>query len=302
MGQLDIAAKALLDEAPADLVELALRARVREVRPLDTTLPASAWTLDKLLEVELEGASAPLVLHLEVQARWASELPRRVFEYWSLAHRRHDDVWSVVICLRRGKKQGRPRRSYRRRVRGRRALRFEFDVLALWEVDAEQVLSGGREGLLPLLPFLRGATPDQVERALATLEPIEPVRRRGELQAALVVFAEHVFPDVAWADRMPQEVLMGSTIYQLGERDGLLAGQRAGELAGRLVGQRELLRLILTERLGDGAEPLIQRLEGANAEELTRAGLLLGRSSSDADLLVELEATLPPLKPDTPSR
>lgn len=284
MGELDVAAKVLLQVVPEDLVGLALPGVVvRGVRPVDTTLPAFALTMDKLLRVELEGTTAPLMLHFEVAANWASSLPRQTFDYWNLAHRAFDELWSVVICLKPGTKQGAPRGLYERRVRGRRPVRFEFDVICVWRLAADHILADAKLGLLPFVPFMAGATVGHVERAMSTLAKVEPARRRGELQAALAAFADNVFPDVDWADRMPEELLMGSSVYQRGE----------------LAGQRKLISLQLHERLGKRALPLEARLHLAPAEALTLVGRLLAGKHADETLVQALDEALPVASPDT---
>jgi hypothetical protein len=57
MGDLDIAAKVLMQEAPGPFVALALGfdVEVKSVRAEDKELPAQARVLDKLFEVALRG-------------------------------------------------------------------------------------------------------------------------------------------------------------------------------------------------------------------------------------------------------
>lgn len=277
MGELDLAAKVLLQVVPEDLVGLALPGViVRGVRPADTNLPAFALTMDKLLRVELTESDTPLMLHFEVAANWASTVPRQTFDYWSLAHRAYDELWSVVICLKPGVKQGPPRGHYERRVRGRRPVSFEFDVIRLWELSADDALMGGKLGVLPFVPFMSGAGTDHVEQAMVMLARVEPVRRRGELQAALAAFADNVFPDVDWSDRMPEELLMGSSVYQRGE----------------IAGQRKVLGVQLHERLGERAGPIVLRLQVASADALTHVAKLLAGRHTDEALLASLTEAL----------
>jgi hypothetical protein len=302
MGELDVAAKVILQVAPVDLAGLALPgARVLGVRPVDTTLPALALTMDKLFRVELEGAAEPHMLHVEVAANWAASVPRQAFGYWSLAHRAYDDLSSVVICLKPGQKQGAPRGLYEHVVRGRRTVRFEFDVIRVWELRVDEVLDAGKLGLLPFVPFMAGVTTKHVEHAMATLASVEPGQRRGDLQGALAVFANNIFPDVDWAARIPEELLMALSFYErIYERVHQQIQERceaAGHAAGEVTGQRKLLTVLLQERLGDRALPLLARLQVASVDVLTQAAKLLAGRHTDDALVQALSEVLPPPQP-----
>lgn len=290
MGELDIAAKALLREAPEAVVRLALgEVSIRSVAADETELPAQALRLDKLLRVEADGEPDPFRLHVEVQAAWAADVPRRTFEYWSLAHRLHDRVGSFVLCLKPGDKQGRPRGEYVVTLRGRVVQRFEFDVLCVWELGAAELLGRGEPGLLPLVPFAGDATPALVEDAMRVLAGVQPRRRRAELQTALAAFAGNVYPETRWLGRIPREILMESTVYQ----EIMAEGRAEGRVEGRVEGQRELVALLIAKRLGDGALPLVLRLSLCTEAALARAAELVATVSGDADLVSALDGLLP---------
>jgi hypothetical protein len=280
MGPLDSAAKAILREVPQDLASLApvlAGKKIRNARADDTVLPAFSLTTDKILLLEVEGEDEDLSLHVEVEANWSAKVPRRAFRYWSLAHRANDNLWSLVICLEPGNKQGEPKDYYERTVGGRRAVRFEFDVVKVWELKADDLLRDAKPGLLPLVPYAGGTSKVHVEKAMDSLARIEPEDRRGELQAALVAFAGNVFPDVAWGARMPEELLMGSTIYQRGE----------------VSGQRKTLTRWIRKRFPGEADSLVARLELADEPGLDHVADLLAERLSDDELLGKLEQILP---------
>ncbi len=282
MGLLDSAAKTILREAPEDLVSLCpafAGLRVARATAGEPARAAISLAMDKLLTVELDEGVAPVRLHVEVEANWSARVPRRVFEYWSLGHREHDELLSLVICLEPGNKQGPPRRSYERRVRGQLVVRFAFELVALWRVPPERLLDPTRPGLLPLVPYAARASEQHVEQALAVLERVEPEERRTELQAALSVFADNVFPEIDWVGRIPMEALMTSKLWE-----------RATE-----AGMREGFGRQLVRRLGDRGEALRPRLDQASGAVLERIGDLLVDSWRDEELLAELDRLLPPL-------
>jgi len=279
MGPLDSAAKALLHGQPADVAELAPLLAGRQIvgaEPDDTVLPAHSLTMDKVLRLTVDEGGR-LSLHVEVEASWSADVPRKTFQRWSLAHRVHDRLWSLVICLKPGRKQGAPKRTYERRVGRRRVVHFAFDVVEAWELSADDLLRDAKPGLLTLVPYAAGTTRRHVERAMEALATIEPERRRGELQAALVAFADNVYPDVDWAARMPEELLMRSSIYERGE----------------VSGQRKTLARQLTKRLGEAGEALAERTWRAEEAVLEQATDLFAERLSDDALAERLDELLP---------
>jgi hypothetical protein len=84
-----------------------------------------------------------------------------------------------------------------------------------------------------------------------------------------VTFADRVFPEVSWADRIPKEILMGSTIFSRGEAKGRAEGraERAADLIAKL----------LRHRLGEGAdvEALVKRLALCADATLDRISILV---------------------------
>lgn len=290
MGPLDSAAKVILREVPRDLVALApalIGRRVLSARPDDTVLPAFSLTMDKVLRLEAEGEEGELALHIEIEANWGSHVPRKTHGYWTLAHRVHEELWSLVIVLKPGNKQGEPQARYQRQAWGRHALTFDFDVVKVWELDPEDLLRRAIPGQLPLVPYAGGATEKHVERAFRALDSVNPDERRGELQAALVAFAENVFPDQNWAARMPKELYMGSTIYQLGEE--------AGFKLGALKSLRRALAIMCEREWGTGAVSLARRAEAADLETLEAATSLFAQGLAGDDLWQQLDSLLPQL-------
>lgn len=238
MGELDVAAKVLLRTEPKSLLALALPGvTLCTVRAGEAELPASALAMDKLFRVEVAGQAAPRWQHLEVVANWASHVPRTTFAYWSRARARFPRLRSFVLVLKPGNRQGAPKDAF---VvlddDGEELLRFRFGLLCAWWLDAAELL-GGPPGLLPLLPFTRGASPERVVEALRRLGTVRSRARKADLLATTAAFAGNVYPEVAWRDKIPMEILMASSFYQ----QILAEGEATGEVkAGRAI----LLRLL----------------------------------------------------------
>jgi predicted transposase YdaD len=246
--------------------------------------------LDKLLRLDLEDEVEPHWLHVEVQASWASDIPERVFDYWSLAYREHKRLRSIVICLKPGTKQGEPKDHHTVTEGDVEILRFRFWVVRAWEdLDAGSLLASEALGLLPLLPFTKGATPQRVEEALQRLGDVEPESRREELRAALVVFAGNAFPTIDWVARIPEERLMESATFREITRKITAEAERKG----REEGERRVLRLLLRERLGGEADALFSRLDLCTQATLDQVTKLLGSTEPNEELIQALEQLLP---------
>src|SRR5205823_1280444 len=98
--------------------------------------------------------TVPWIFHLELQSSRDTDLSRRTLRYQVLTHDRHRlPVHSLVVLLRREADDPAltGELAYRSPA-GRGGLRFEFDVVRLWERPVEMILSGG-VGTLPLAPL-----------------------------------------------------------------------------------------------------------------------------------------------------
>ena len=297
MADLDLAAKVLLQEVPHDFVALArgdARA-VRAARSEDAELPALARRMDRLIRFELEGEEGANWMNVEIQANWKANVPARVFEYWSLAFLRFKRLETLVICLRPGKKQGRPVARFETAT-GETRLTFTYRLVLVWEHEATALLEGP-VGLVSLLPFAKGATEELVDLGLTRLATVQPLRRRAELVAALATFAEDAFPGVTWADRMPEELLMTSSIYQKGlakgRVEGRVEGREEGRVEGREEGRHQVVGAWLRQRVGEDASRFERRLSSATPTVWGEVARLLGSELTKTDLTTALDELLP---------
>lgn len=279
MGELDIAAKVLLRTEPRALIALALPgARVRSVRAEETELPAQALAMDKLFRVRVAGETAPRWQHVEVVANWASHVPKTTFTYWSRASDRYARLRSFVLVLKPGDRQGTPTDEHVVRDGDEETLRFKFKLFCAWSLDADELLRDDQPGLLPLLPFAGGATPERVEQALRRLHVLRPRPRRAELLATLAAFAGNVYPETLWSARIPMEILMESTFYRQARADGA----------------RSNLAVLLRELLKGAAEVFVGRLELASDAQVEEATRVAARVRDAKALATALDALLPP--------
>jgi len=334
MGELDIAIKVLLQLEPEELARLLLRGLppLRSIRADEAELPALARRMDKLLL--FEPADAPEgeehALALEVAANWATFLPGRVHEVWTMtcAALKHDRVVPCLLLLKRGDKQGEPRNYLDLSVLDRPVLRFQFELVRAWTLDVADLLAGP-PALLPLLPYSDGSTIERVEEAIDALMRVDDRSQRADLLGALAVYAGNVYPDVPWIGRIPEELIMESAtqkqIAQLfhdkglaegqarglaegqarglaegqakglaeGQAKGLAEGQAKGKAKGLAEGQANALEPILRARVGDTATTYLGRLGSASQEVVQQVSLLLIRPLDEAGYRRELDRLLP---------
>src|SRR5262249_32737005 len=152
---------------------------------------ATSLRMDKLLKYELEGEDGPRWLHVEIQASPTSDMPLRMFLYWSRAFAAFRPLSSLLICLKPGERRGDPESVFiETGPDGSELLRFGFSVTRAWNLDAHDLLASGPPGLLPLIPFAKGVTPSIVERAHERLSAVVPVPHGTELQGVLATFAQ----------------------------------------------------------------------------------------------------------------
>jgi len=185
----------------------------------------------------------------------------------------------------------------------------DFQVIALWELDAEQVLAFENPALLPFIPLMRGGDTEQIVRRCA--ERIRQEAGESELEAILSVFAGYVLDTevVKQILRWEMTIVKESPIIQelltqerqLGFEEGLEKGQEKGREKGREEGERKAtlkgLHQILTIRfdvaLGDFDERFeqldLKSLEQLNEIALT-AQTLAEFEEALAEMLSELEA------------
>lgn len=238
-------------------------------------------SMDRLVAVRVKGEREPLHLHIEIHARWHSTVPRRVFDYWSLAQLKVPRLRSLVIVLRRDAKQARsPEGLYEPEGSGTK-LSFRFAVVCAWELEAQRLLESGDVGMLPFVPLAGDATEAQVERAQRILAKIKPESRSADLQIALTTFADWIFPAIDWRARMPEEIFMHSDFWKhhIEVAEAIVGARYAADAhaKGEAEGRKNIVGRQLRRALPAGArrEAILEHLEECTAAQLTRLGDLV---------------------------
>ena len=213
-------------------------------------LPAVRRTVDCVFRLEQGGQ--PYLRHLEFQAGPDRKMAERCFGYNSqLVLQYCMTVLTTVVYLF----PPAPRGSdlvFRMRLGDREINRWSFEVVRLWEWDAEAALAQGSPGLLALVPLMKGgADLQRIERAVRT---IEAATRGADVPVDVLLLLAGRYYTVSELTRIVgRERMIQSSVYKEafaeGEAQGAARGEAQGEARGlhdgRIAAERELCAALL---------------------------------------------------------
>lgn len=232
-------------------------AKVEEA--LSEDLPVSERRVDWLWRARLD--EAPCVLHVEFQLRGKEDMARRMFVYGSRILAQYElPPLGVLVYLMPMKQLAQSPFSVK--LPGKEILWYDFHVVRLWEVDPAPILSGELGGLLPIVPLMRGAAPEQLP-ALAEhvleLPSLDPLQR-GDMISILAAFGALRFPKIDIWDYLRRSTMLSELIDELKEDSPFLRqihdeavaeGREEGREEGRLLEARAVIRELALERFSD---------------------------------------------------
>lgn len=219
-------------------------------------LPAVARQADLVWEVtDAQGLRG--LLHIELQTKPNRDMGERVAEYGiRLWLRDHVPVRSIVVFLQPAKTL--PESPFVIAWGAHQALRYDYDVVQLWEIPAERVLASAAPNLWPLAAVMGNPS---VEDAVRVAERIAsaPVseQERGELTSLLVALA-----DLRLAHGQLLEALRRHPVIDEIIRQSALAEEFLAE------GERRLARAALEGRFGPLSEDIVAALKTADEATL----------------------------------
>jgi len=223
----DATLKGLLEESPDDWPVLAGLPR-SPVEVIDADVSTVTGAADKVLLVRSRPDS---IMHVEFQRGPDQGLPRRAHVYNALLEDRHEMlVRSVIVLLAPSADLSNLTRVYERGFAGEPPyLRFEYQVIRVWQLPVETILSGGL-GTLPLAPIsavTRTEVPGVIERMKDRL------RRHGrQSQAKDLWTATYILLGMRYDRAFAKHLLRGvmameeSTTYQAILEEGAVRGLR----------------------------------------------------------------------------
>jgi hypothetical protein len=227
------------------------------------------------------GAQECLV-NIEAQTAIDYGMGRRMYEYGSRASLDSGlSVFSVVLWLFKDKQGRRPAKSpYRMYVGNRLRATWEFENIELYQLPPDAIMNAGAVGLLPLLPFTRGASADMIEAAMRRVKDEAPTEQVTPLASLLGLFTSR-FHGEALALDMFRRLFMSTEILQEFPlfRSMMAEAEARGEAKGKAEGARDFLSSILVRRFGTLNDDMQQAINAADTNALTDLALAAGTES-----------------------
>ncbi len=194
------------------------RTDVRVTGVESVELPVPKRTVDSVLRLERDGLV--WYRHLEFEAQRDPDMPRRCFEYNSRLILHYDAaVLTTVVYLLPGADRDVPD-AFRLYVGDWLAYEWRFDVVRLWEIDADNALRSGEAGPLALVPLLRGGDePDKVLEAVRRLDAM-PGPQSVDAMSVLLDFASQRYDRATFWNVLGKDRAMQSWLWQMGVDEG----------------------------------------------------------------------------------
>lgn len=273
----DVTLKELVHQYPRDWLAQVGFTGPATVEVIDAEVSTVTAMADKVLRI---AEPEPWLAHFELQASYDLDLPRRVLKYNVLLNDRHGlPVESVVVLLRpaadgpnlTGIVEYRP-------PQGRSRLRFEYDVVRVWQQPVDRLLAGGL-GTLPLAPLsavAETALPGVIERMDERVEREATIDQSATLWTSTYILMGLRYPrefasQLLKGVRAMKESVTYQAILEEGEAKGQAKGEAKGEIKGRLQEARKLLLRVGQKRFGLPAEATCAAIEAiADLERLER--------------------------------
>ena len=283
MTDTDNPLKSLILTYKETFAERLLGKRLRSVRTLTIELPASRQRSDLLFEAVSEDGNVGL-LHIELQGkRSAAPMPWRMLDYMSRTAR-HEwgrrapqgslSLQSVVLYVGAGAGAGDTGDFALTNFMDQPSLAWRYDVIRLWELEADAVLQMDKPALLALVGQMRMTEPERIVPAvLGRIQAVPDGEQRSELLTALInlIGDEGVLKmiermidmellDTPYLRRIRQESWEKGVGEgrQEGRREGVEEGRREGVEEGRREGVEEGLRAAVLAAVTTRFNPPVQ--------------------------------------------
>ncbi len=281
----DLGSKRLIGLAPNNWVRWITEDQTIEVQEfLSSEFQWIGRDNDVLLKVNSPENGEFLILN-ELQLKYKKEMPLRMRAYTALAEEKYNlPVYPVLINILPNSQNENIPNFYESEFKGIRSYQ-NYQVINLWEVEANLVFEQNISSLLPFVPILKGGGNEAtVTNALVELRKNNQLE---DLEPLLSFFASFVLeiPIVQKIMRWDMTVLKESPWYQTILQEGLAKGEQQGIQRGIKQGiqrgELELINRLIKKRFGEVSENLKFKLQNLSIEQLE----LLGESIFDFNSL-----------------
>ena len=239
MADTDSPLKQLFSAFITDFAAWLLQADVRDAHPLNIELPAEMLAADQVFHVTLADERT-LVLHIEFQGRTSHQpMEWRMLEYMTrLAYTHRLNLRSVAIYVGRGAGAGDTGHYQVNGPDGMSTLTWQYGVIRLWQMRAEELLAVGRPALLALVGQTQIETPETVlPEVVARMHSVPDTEMRGRLLAALTA----LIPEeemIAMVERLidREELLLDTPFLRRIRAEARAEGRAEGRAEARAEG------------------------------------------------------------------
>ncbi|MBO0351440.1 Rpn family recombination-promoting nuclease/putative transposase [Phormidium pseudopriestleyi FRX01] len=287
MGKADISSKRLIGLSPDGWVKWVTR---KSDTVAQVILDSEFQWLSRDSDILIKAYSPEereFISLTEVQFRPDTRMPVRIRAYAALAEEKYNlPVHPVVVNIFPPPGNTPIPTRYESTIMGLEA-RQDYEVINLWEIDAEVAFQPELKALLPLATVMKGGANETILRRAAVR--LQREERSEDLQRLLGIFSSYVLGEniVEKIMNFQTQALLESTWGQEILKQGLEEGRQEGEVqeAQRLI-QRQIRR-----RFGEVSEEVTASLQRLNREQLETIGEML----MDVNSLEELMAAFPPV-------
>ncbi|MGZ3681879.1 MAG: hypothetical protein ACXVDI_25245 [Ktedonobacterales bacterium] len=287
----DMALKKMLETAHDGFLAL-IAPGVQFETALPTELPATTRQADLVWAVTFDAGTTPHrqhgLLHIELQTTARPDLGERLLEYmvqlWLRERRARRaqgevepgiSIRSIVVVLRPTTTLASP--PLRISWADEQRLEFTYDVVKLWEIAPERILTTDYYQLWPLTSLMAGVTTEStVAVAQRLAEAPLPRAERSDLIGLLIVLAGLRLGRMDLSAALRRNLMFGEllkesnfaeVIYDLGREEGEAKGREEGAVQAL----RTSLRLVLEARFGALPNDMTVAINALDSIALTEA-------------------------------
>ncbi len=245
MQQYDIAAKVLIESCRDEIIRFFTGIEVSDSTMVEE-LPQETVSLKRsdfpVLVTDEKGEKRLVIL--EIQTQWNRGVPLHLLDYRIRYLLRHDViVISCVILLR-------PSKSAAKQYTDNE-VRFEYNLVKIYEMDARKIVDEGPLCLLPFVPLMKRG-PDLIDDADALIYGSEMTRSsKAEMLTSMAILSGLMSKDMpAKLIARRKDIMIESSAYDLIKKEGLQEGILQGRREGAFESRAQSLKDILEVKFG----------------------------------------------------
>jgi len=289
MGKVDLSSKSIIHFYNHVWLEWLLKQSLTVEAELSSDFQFIGRASDSLLQVS-NPQDGPFLALTELEFSPKPRTPTRLFAYAALAQDKYNlPVFVTVIYFRPPPADTAIESAFHREFRGQQAHQ-DFQVIRLWELDAQQILALQNPALLPFVPLMKGGNTGPVLQECAERLRTQP--NAEELEAILSMFASYVMESP-----LINQILRSNAMIEILRESPFfkeVLWPKMAEYERKLGRQEELLKNLYDPLAFRFSVPVghfenqFQRLDLNALEQLYKAAFTVSSLAEFEDLLTRL--------------